>query len=269
VPAGGTNAFPFSSPAGAPLPVVANASPLSQDFTGFNIASSGKATITSANASQYNGTVVQGVSVIYANPVMSTTASAGAGPGDTKTGLALTLPPSYGALDGIWIEPSSLTDTAGTDASDFSFKDMSNGSATWTSVEKSNDPFGNLLLDGGEEFNLSSGSATAFQPGESAMLDMGTAGSFTSGGYDILLHFQGDPANVWLPEMIGGGADSIGDQAVPEPSAMALLGSGLAAAGIFQWRRRKRAAGVTGPLTPFPHSPHGRTSTERPSKVRG
>ena len=245
VPTGGTNGgFPFSSPAGAPLPVVANASPLSQGFTGFNIASSGKATITSANSPQYNGMVVQGVSVIYANPVKSATTSSGAGPGDTKTGLALTLPPSYGAVDGVLHRfPSSLTDTAGTDASDFSFTDISDGSAMWTSTPEPSDPFGNPLPDLGEEFNLGSGSATALEPGETALLDLGTADSFVAGGYDILLHFQGDPADVWLPEMTGGTtldpSDAIGDQSVPEPSSMALACSGLAAAAIVRWRRRR------------------------------
>ena len=46
--------------------------------------------------------------------------------------------------------------------------------------------------------------ANPLEPGESATLDIGTSGEFATEGYDVLLHFQGDPAGQWLPLEVGG-----------------------------------------------------------------
>jgi hypothetical protein len=227
--------FPFSSPASAPLPTGSNASFASFTFSG--------STVSSTNAPQYNGTVLQLVSAVYAGAVSKTTTTAGIAPGDTKTDITLTLASDSNAVDGVLIVPSTLTDSSsGTFASDFSFTDDSNPLVTATYSTTASDPFGNTLANGGEKFMLSSGSALL--PGQTADLDLGTSGSFTAGGYDVLLHFQGDPATEWVPEVMGA-SETVGLQydlhiAVPEPSGAALLGVGLVTAAVIRrWRRRR------------------------------
>jgi hypothetical protein len=238
--------FPFKSPSTAALPVVANASPLTQGFAGFTFSVSGGAANVSSTASpQDNGTVVQQVEAIYAGAVVKSKTTASLQPSDTKTDITLTLAPGSSAVDGVLVLPSTMTDSSGTAfASDFSFTDDSNPSVAWSYTRDTTDPFGNALPNGAAEFDLSGG--TAFRPGETADLTLGTPGDFTGSGYDVLLHFQGDPANVWLPEMVNGTSINSSDVAavqtslaVPEPSGTALLGVGLGAAAFLRWLLRR------------------------------
>jgi hypothetical protein len=191
---------------------------------------------------------VQSVQAIYAGAVAKTTTSSSLiTPGDTKTDITLTLPSGSNPVDRVLIVPSTPTDSSGTTfASDFSFTDGSNPSSTWTFTRDTADPFGNALANGAEEYDLSSGSASALLAGQTADLTLGTSGDFTGMGYDVLLHFQGDPANVWLPEMVSGTGFSPSDVAavqtsipVPEPSGTALFSVGLVTAVMLRWRRRR------------------------------
>jgi hypothetical protein len=99
----------------------------------------------------------------------------------------------------------------------------------WMESMGASDPFGNALGNGGILYDLMSGADPLFS-GEDAMLNIGTMADFASEGYSVLFHFQGDPADFWLPEMVGGSdfnpSDVLADQAVPEPSAwlLAIIG---------------------------------------------
>ena len=244
----GTSAgsFPFSNGAGDPLPVVANASPLSNNFARFTFSiAGGAATVASTDSPQYSGTVVQRVEAVYPAAVAkSKTSSSLITPTDTKTDLTLVLPLGSSPVDKVLIEPSALTDSGGTFASDFSFMDDSDPTAAWVPMRDTADPFGNPLSDGAAEYDLTSGSA--FQAGETADLNLGTAAGFTASGYDVLLHFQGDPSNVWLPEMIAGATFDPSDTAAvqtdlvaPEPSSTALLAAGVLTAGALRLLRQR------------------------------
>jgi hypothetical protein len=249
--------FPFVSAANAPLPDIASAVPRTNDFAGFTF--NNKRVVASADAPQYKNTYVQSVATVYPGAFRKAQPRAvakptSAGPGlrpvptttDEETDITLVLPSSSDAVDGVYVEPSSPTDNPVTDPGVFSFSDDSDPSTTWTDSESTTDPFGNVLADDGIAYDLSSGAP--LEPGETADLNIGTSSDFTASGYDILLHFEGDPSNVWLPEMIGGTnfdpTDDSSDQTVnvPEPMSIGLLAFGCLAAG----GRRRTGRGNTG-----------------------
>jgi hypothetical protein len=253
--------FPFRTPNGAAIPVAANANPITNDFAGFTF--NGR-TISSADAPQYKNTYVQTVNMVMpvwvtrtragivtkpaiATPSAALTATAGLtvksaiAPTEEETDITITLPTSSDAVDEVYVEPSNQVDNPAVDPTLFSFTDDSDTAASWTDSENNIDPFGNTTDDGGIEYNLTGGNP--LEPGETADLNIATASDFTTTGYDVLLHFAGEPSSEWVPESIGGSAfdpeDTASEQTVvPEPASAALLAAGTLS---LLTRRRRRS----------------------------
>lgn len=240
--------FPFSSPAGSPLPVQANAAPITQDFADFTF--TGRS-ITSVAAPQYNGTYVQSVNLIAplnvrgAKQVIRGSIVPGAIPADGSDNdedLTIGIPSdSTEPVDQVMIEPSSMTSSPTAEPTEFSLTDDTTSGGTWADALETTDPFGNAMADDGIDYDLSSG--TPLEPGDIADVDIATASDFTTSGYDIFLHFEGDPsdpAGEWVPEEIGGTnfdpEDTASVQTVPEPGSFMILG---AACGLAMIRRRR------------------------------
>jgi hypothetical protein len=232
--------FPFVTPSNAALPVIGN----SASFAGFKFAGQ---TVSSLNSPQYNGTFVTNIAVIYPKVVVKTSASAAPAGGGIETDITLSLPVGANAVDGIFIEPSSATDSSAGSPGLFSFHDDSNPSTTFSDFagSASTDPYGNSLPGGGALYLSTSGD---FMPGQTADVDLATSTGFTASGYDVLLHFAGDPAGSWLPVTIGGtnfdpsdvGAVETDLVATPEPSTAVLFFVGLGGLGLRTLVRRRR-----------------------------
>jgi hypothetical protein len=222
------------------------------------------ARITSTDAPQFNNDVMNTVSVIGANvvngyraqarnrPSVSTPQSGSANPAvslpqEYETDITLQIPSDMGAVDGVIIEPSMPVVAPSSDPTADSLIDDNNSASLWTDTEDSQDPFGNDLGGNAMEYDLSSGNP--LEPGEQAEVDIATMGDFGSLGYDVLLHFQGDPAGDWVPEQVAGSdydpsdVFAAEDVVVPEPTALSLLTVfGLALAGRRRFRADHRAA---------------------------
>jgi hypothetical protein len=233
--------FPFSSPAGSPLPVQANAAPLTQDFADFTF--TGRS-VTSVAAPQYNGTYVQSVNTISPLVVRRANARGVVRPGpaggiapaggqmDEETDITIDIPSDSNPVDQVFVEPSSQTVDPTVAPSEFSLVDDTNSSDTWSDTEMTTDPFGNTIADDGIDYDLTSGNP--LEPGDMADLDIGTAADFSGTGYDVFLHYAGDPSDEWVPEEIGGTnfdpEDTASVQTVPEPASIGLLLLGCAVA---------------------------------------
>lgn len=250
-----------------PLPVPTNPDPTkpatyNANYDDFQFT---KSAVTSTQAPQFNNTTVAGVFNIFpsavktikvavkAKPtsVSSTSAqftSADAGDED-ETDITLQIPSAYNPVDGILIEPSTLAVNPASDPGSASLIDDSDTASVWSNQEDAQDPFGNsdAAQDVGIEYDLSSGNP--LEPGETADIDLETDGDFSSLGYDILFHFQGDPSDAWLPEMMGGSeydpSDYPSDDLVPEPVAIAPLAFVALTVSLGRrWRRTSPGFGA-------------------------
>jgi hypothetical protein len=241
--------FPFSSPAGSALPVAA--APNAQNFADFTF--TGRS-VTSAAAPQYNGTAVQSVNLIAPLNVRAarqvlrpSIVLGGAKPaalpgGDNDEDLTINIPSdSTEPVDQVMIEPSSMASDPGLEPTEFSLTDDTTAGGTWSDALETTDPFGNAMADDGIDYAL--GTGTPLEPGDTADIDIATASDFTSSGYDVFMHFEGDgsdPAGEWVPEEIGGTnfdpEDTASEQSVPEPASLMILG---AACGLAMIRRRQ------------------------------
>ena len=250
--------FGLRTPANAPLPAPANpqlTGAYPQFYAGFQV--NGAGTVTSTDAPQYTGTYLANVATIYSSavkalgakpmPAARPAASAGASPAgtpvDEETTVTLDLPGGAAPVDRIFFEPSSHALDPSAEPGFFSLTVPNDPNSQWMESMGASDPFGNALGNGGILYDLMSGADPLFS-GEDAMLNIGTMADFASEGYSVLFHFQGDPADFWLPEMVGGSdfnpSDVLADQAVPEPSAwlLAIIGG----FGLLVRRRIGRTA---------------------------
>ena len=193
-----------------------------------------KNSVTSTDAPQYTGTVLSTVGYVMPNPItaliktIKNTVNKLSPPTDEETEFHLDLPTGTDPVDKIIIEPSSQSVDPTLEPSFDSLTVPSDSNSTWSDHEDAADPFGNTLTDEAIEYDLSG--ADPLAAGENATLDIGTAADFSTSGYDILLHFAGDPSTEWLPEQFGGSdfdpSDTMTDQSViptPEPTSLTLL----------------------------------------------
>ncbi|HEY2148516.1 MAG TPA: hypothetical protein VGH32_11300, partial [Pirellulales bacterium] len=209
--------FGLRTPSNAPLPAPANpqlTGSYPQYYAGFSVAANG--TVTSTDAPQYTGTYLSNVAAVYPTTVKALgakpmpairRASSGATPSgtvtDEETTVTLDLPSGAAPVDKIFFEPSSKSLDPATEPALFSLNVPSDANSQWTETEGAADPFGNALGNGGILYDLMSG-ADPLVSGEDAMLNLGTMADFSSEGYTMLFHFQGDPNDFWLPQMVGG-----------------------------------------------------------------
>jgi hypothetical protein len=220
-------------------------------------------TVTSPDAPQFNNTflssvLVTGPSIVNkikvaprASASFARSAIRPATVGsDEETDLTLQIPETCSPIDEILVEPSTQTVNPSTDPTAFSLTDDTRTGSTWSDAEDTTDPFGNSMTLGSVEYDLAGG--TALEPGDTVDVDLETTSDFSSLGYDVLIHFQGDPSGEWTPEMIAGSeydpsdypADD--DAPMPEPSVLGVLGLG----GIAMTRRRQRVGGVSASGSP-------------------
>jgi len=262
---GGSWPFPGTIPAGvatlpgaalpvpaAPNPAVAASYNANYDDFQFN-----KSVVSSGQAPQFTNTVLgsiykigpSAVKNINVAPRVKPNAIAAAvgtvkpadDPTEDETDITLQIPSDFDPVDQVIIEPSTPIVAPSSDPTADSLTDDSDPSSTWTDVEDTTDPFGNALNDDAIEYDMSG--LDPLEPGQTADVDLATTADFSTDGYDILLHFQGDPADEWLPEMIAGSdfdpspipAD---DTDVPEPATLSLL---LVGGCALLTRRRGRA----------------------------
>ena len=211
--------------------------------------------ITSTQSSQYSpappvgqpqkGCGLTNLQTIMKNPFQQIAAVA-AGAGKEETAIAMALPSdAEDAVDQIMVEPSQQAPDPVANAGLDSFTDPSEPGSTWGDAELASDPFGNSLSDDAIDYDLTGG--TGLEPGQTAMIDIGTDAEFANEGYDILVHYEADaddPNGFWMPYMEDGSmldtsGDISQDQNVPEPTAAGLITfAALALAG-----RRRRARG--------------------------
>jgi hypothetical protein len=245
--------FGLRTPSNAPLPAPANpqlTGAFPQYYAGFNVAANG--TVTSTDAPQYTGTYLSNVAAVYPTtvkalgakpmPAVRRASSGGARSAasatDEETTVTLDLPSGAAPVDKIFFEPASHALDPTAEPGFFSLTVASDSNSQWIESESGADPFGNALGNGGILYNLMNG-ADPLVSGEDALLNIGTLSDFSSNGYTMLLHFQGDPADLWLPQMVGGTdfdpSDTWVDQAnfnVPEPSGWLLAAIGSVALAL-------------------------------------
>jgi hypothetical protein len=101
------------------------------------------------------------------------------------------------------------------------------------------DPYGNGQPDGGIRF-FTPDSRNALAAGAVADLTLATLSSFVGQGFDLFLHYSGNPTNDWDIQVYGQDVPSLGGQiaAVPEPSTLVL--AGVACAVLFGCRLTRR-----------------------------
>jgi hypothetical protein len=236
-PAVGGGSLGLRTPSNAALPKPANpnngnAASFNAFFTDFTL--SNKDVVASSVSPQYNGALLDVISTVGPSPVglASVTPQAGG-----KDETVLTLASGTNTIDQVFVAPTAGTLDPNTDGGLFS---MSSPGSSWSDMLATQDPFNNPLPDDGVDYTLNSGSGLA--PGQTATIDLGTLGDFSTGGYEVLLHFAGDPSNLWDPETINGTIDNSSDtaayQVVPEPSSCALLA--IATCGLLTRRRSCR-----------------------------
>jgi hypothetical protein len=248
-----TNGFPAPAqitPANASLPVPANpmfnaAASYSNYYDDFNFTKTPY--VTSNAAASFNNTYVAdiyriGPSVVKNISVKKRGPSVGPVTPDAnedESDITVQVPTDAGPVDGVLIEPSMPVTDPSTDPTADTLVDDTNNTDTWTDVEDTTDPFGNALTDDAIEYDLSSGNP--LEPGDIADIDIATEGDFSSVGYDVLLHFQGDDSDQWLPEQIAGSeydpSDDPAGDTVPEPGMLMPV---LLLGGLTAMTRRRR-----------------------------
>ena len=209
-------------------------------------------TVTSADAPQFNNTFLSSVLVTGPSIVNKITVAPRAGPtlanrairpavpgGSEETDLTLQIPEDCSAIDGVLVEPSTQVVNPSSDPTAFSLVDDTHTASTWTDAEDTSDPFGNSMTLGSVEYDLAGG--TDLLPGDTVDVDLETTSDFSSLGYDVLIHYQGDPSDEWTPEMIAGSEYDPSDYPAgddvptPEPGQLGVLALG----GIAMMRRRR------------------------------
>jgi hypothetical protein len=250
--AGWPNAATFpgalKSQAGDPIPIpppntpkIGTPASYNTYYAGLTLDDKNKVTGDAADA-RYTGTVVNYVSTISApkGKLASVTPVSGQG---IETAVAVISGAS--AVDKVFIAPTSQV---------VNFNDLFSftlAGTTWSTTLKSQDPFQNSLSFGGVEYDLTS-LGSGLTPGETALATLGTMSDFSTSGYEIFLHFTGDPSTLWDPEVIGPGArgpadiETIQPSPVPEPPTFVLAVTGAALGLGAWWRRQKRALAVAG-----------------------
>ncbi len=215
-------------------------------YAGFTLNDANKVTGDADNA-RYTKTIVSEVQTISA-PKAKGILFDGLPGGPGKTVVAVN-PLGFGAtgivnlVDKVFIAPSTAVLDQTTNPSMFSFTIDSDPSSTWTTTVTSFDPLGNELLYRGVQFDWTSGGLLGAAGPATASL--GTILDFLPTGYEILLHYAGDPSTTWNPEVIGsllnqGGLSQDQLELVPEPSAALLSLCGWLA---FYFRGRALRSG--------------------------
>jgi hypothetical protein len=198
-------------------------------------------TVTSPDAPQFNNTFLTGITTIgptlvnniKVSPRLANSAIlAGIKPADTsaagdQTDITLQIPADATAIDKLLIEPAAQVIDPSANATGDGLLDDTSPASQWSVTDDPTDPYGNLMTDGSIEYDLTSGNP--LEPGDLADLNIATTADFSTLGYDVLIHYQGDPSDEWTPEMIGGSeydpSDYPTDDAVdvPEPSKFTML----------------------------------------------
>ena len=99
------------------------------------------------------------------------------------------------------------------------------------------DPFLSEREFGGALY-MPTSSAADLMPGQFGNAMLATMGDFSLSGWEVLLHYKGDPTGLWDPQVFGQQQDPETvqtDASVPEPAVSALLMIG----SIVSCRRRR------------------------------
>jgi hypothetical protein len=228
-PLASKNTDPIPIPA---APAIGNAATYNTYYAGLALDSSSQKITGDAADARYTGTNLINLGFISAPKSFLYDKADIPGKG-WETSLALNS--GTETVDKIFIAPTSSLASA-SDLFSFSL-----AGSTWSTSEKSQDPFANPLSYGGVEYDLTGGSPLT--SGEQATAMLGTTSDFSASGYEVFLHFAGDASNLWDPEVYGpipSGSDLTHLQSpTPEPSSIALaVFASAVLAGYGRHRRR-------------------------------